>query len=76
MTFINSIALVSENIEKLFHVPNLVYENRYCVQDDFSILVYWGKSVYSRDPMDLNDDYELKMPNFKYGKFSNMLEGR
>lgn len=44
----------SQNDEKLFNVPNVLCENRYCSQDDFSILVWGG---YTEDGTTLNDVY-------------------
>ena len=64
---------LSENDVKLFHVPNVLYENRYCDQDDFSILICGGENE-NRET--LNDVYELKGPDFVPMKFPTMLEPR
>ena len=47
----------------LFHVITVLYENRYCNQDGFSILVCGGCDVY-----------QLKVPTFTRIKFPSMLE--
>ena len=73
MTFILPKSIVSTKGGKLFHVPNVLYENRYCNQDDFSILVCGG---YTKNGPTVNDVYELKGPNFECSKFPSMLEAR
>ena len=67
---------LSGNNEELFHVPNVLYENRYCNQDDFSILICGGKTTNTGDGIVLNDVYELKLPYFNCSKFLSMLKGR
>ena len=76
MTVGHPSSLVSGKDEKLFHVPNVLYENRYCNQDDFSILVCGGNTSNSGIKTFLNDVYELKGPNFECSKFPSMLEAR
>ena len=59
--------------DSLLHVPTVLYENRYCDQDDFSILICGGENE-NREA--LNDVYELKGPDFVPMKFPSMLEPR
>ena len=56
-----------------YHVPNVLYENRYCNQDDFSILICGGRKPVKET---LNDVYELKGPNLDCSKLPSMLEPR
>ena len=56
-----------------YHVPAVLYENRYCNQDDFTVLVCGGRKHNKKM---LNDVYELKGPNFECSKFASMLEVR
>ena len=65
--------LASTKDRKLLNVPNELYENRYCNQDDFSILVCGGRNRMNETS---NDVYELKGPNFECSKFPSMLEAR
>ena len=65
--------LNSTNDRKLFNVPNVLYENRYCNQDDFYILVCGG---YTKNEEILKDVYELKGANLECTKFPSMLEAR
>ena len=48
--------IVLKKVGKSFNVPNEIYENKYCNQDDFSILVCGG---YNQNNTTLNDVYEL-----------------
>ena len=48
---------LSENDVKLFHIPNILYENRYCNQDDFSTLVCGG---LNQNEETLNEVYDLR----------------
>ena len=73
MTSYHSNLLPYETDGKLFHVSKVLYENRYCNQDDFSILVCGG---YTKNGTTLNDVYELRGPNFECSKFPSMLEAR
>ena len=73
MTHFQPKLLISEHDENMFNVLNVLYENRYCNQDDFSILVCGGRTL---DRGALNDVYELKGPTFKSSKFPSMLEAR
>ena len=65
--------LISEKPGEPFNVQNVLYENRYCNQDDFRILVC---GVYSRNGTNLNEVYELKGPNLECTEFPSMLEAR
>ena len=44
MTSEHANLLNSTNDGKLFNVPKVLYKNRYCNQDDFSILVCGGEN--------------------------------
>ena len=69
----NTISISSNDEgDGLFHVPTVLYENRYCDQDGFSILVCGGENKNAA----LNDVYELKGPDFMPTKFPSMLEPR
>ena len=61
------------NLNILSHVPTVLYKNRYCNQDDVSVLVCGGQNENGET---LKDVYELKGPNFKSNKFPFMLEAR
>ena len=50
---------------KLIHVPNVLYQNRYCNQDDFSIFVCGGTTEIGGDLTASRDVYELKGANFE-----------
>ena len=60
-----------ENMSVAFEVPKVLYENRYCDQEGFSILVCGGK--------DKNDNFtnnvlELEIPSFKVNKFPSFVK--
>ena len=59
------------NHKSLFHVPKVLYENRYCNQDGFSILICGGENENEEA---LNDFYELEGLNFEPMNFPSMLE--
>ena len=65
--------LNSKEDGKFFNVANVLYENRYCYQDDFSILVCGG---YTNNFTVSNVVYELKGPSFESSIFPSMLEAR
>ena len=67
--------LVSSNEDQksVFNVPKVLYENRYCSQDSFSILVCGGVNENRKA---VNDVYELQGKQFKSIKFPSMLEPR
>ena len=65
---------LSDNDEELLHVPNVLYKNRYCTQDDFNILICGGISYESVDLPVSNDVYQLKGQHFEASKLPNMLE--
>ena len=54
-------------------VPEVLYENRYCNQNDFSIVICGGKNKRFKI---VNDVYELKRSNFNSCKLPSMLEAR
>ena len=47
-------------------VPKILYENRYCNQEGFSILALGGKDKNNKR---LNRVLEIKIPSFKATKF-------
>ena len=53
------------------HVPKVLYENRYCNQDGFSILICGGKDS---DGKVTNEVLELEKPSFKVNKFPSMVK--
>ena len=52
-----------------FRVPKVLYENRYCNQEDFSILVCGGKDKNGKIT---NEVLELEIPSFKVNKFQQI----
>ena len=54
-----------------FQVPKVLYENRYCNQEDFSILVCGGKDKNGKIT---NEVSELKIPNLKLKKIQSMVK--
>ena len=52
-------------------VPKVLYENRYCNQKGFSILVCGGKDKNGKTT---NEVLEFEVPNFKVKKFPSMVE--
>ena len=56
-----------------FFVPKVLYENRYCNQKDFSIIVCGGQNKNSEV---VDDVYELRGPNFESFKLPSLLEAR
>ena len=55
------------------NVPNVLYENRYCKQYDFSILLCGGRK---EDKGALSNVCKLNGPKFQCGKFLSMLKAR
>ena len=70
MTFILPKSIVPKKGGKLFHVPNVLYENRYCNQDGFSILICGGKDNNKKY---LNIVFEMKVPSFEVCDFPSMI---
>ena len=54
----------------LSKIPKVLYENRYCNQEGFSILVCGGKDKNGKVT---NEVLELKIPSFKVYKFHSMV---
>ena len=73
MTSYHPSLLTSKTDGTVIHLSKVLYENRYCSLDEFSVLVYGG---YTENNEALNDVYELKGPNFECSKFPSMLEAR
>lgn len=65
--------LSSKTGEHVFNVQEVLYQTKYCNQDEFSIFVCGGRT---QNENTLNDVYELKESNFECSKFSTMLEAR
>ena len=51
-----------------FRVPKVLYENRYCNQEGFSVLVCGGK-----DKKYIRQVFGLKVPNFEVSEFPSMM---
>ena len=60
-----------ENNLALIQVPKVLYENRYCNQEGFSILICGGKDKKENIT---NEVLELKTPSFKVNKFLSMVQ--
>lgn len=67
MTSEHASSLLSKNDGTLFTIPEVLYGNMYCNQDDFSILILRGRTTNSRtqywktlNKEALNDVYEIK----------------
>ena len=60
-----------ENKSNTFHVPKVLYENRYCNQEGFSILVCGGKDKNGKVT---NEVLELKIPSFDLIKFPSTVK--
>ena len=54
-----------------FYVPKVLYENKYCNQEGFSILICGGKNKNGKNT---NEVLELEIPSFKLFKFPSMVE--
>ena len=54
-----------------FHVPKVLYENRYCNQEGFSILISGGKD---KNGETTNEVLKLEIPSFKVKKFPSMVK--
>ena len=76
MEFNHRNMLLSKVDVKLFHEPNLLYDNRYCNQDVFSILVCGANTVNSRYQKASNDVYKLDGRTFECRKYPSMLQAR
>ena len=55
------------------HVPKVLYENRYCNQEDFSILISGGRD---KDKILTNEVLELEIPSFEVKKFPLTVKPR
>ena len=53
------------------HVPSVLYENRYCNQEGFSILVCGGRD---RNGNMTNKVLEVKVPSFEVAEFPSMVK--
>ena len=70
MEFKHTNSSLSENDEESFHVPNVLYENRHCNQNDFSILICGGVKDYESEFQMMftnKEDHISKVVNFLAG---------
>ena len=65
--------LLKENKPNSSHSHHVLYENRYCNQEGFSILVCGGK--HKNDKF-LNRVLDVKVPSFEVCDFPSMLKPR
>ena len=63
--------MLKENKMFPFQIPKVLYENRYCNQEGFSILICGGKD---KNKKVTNEVLELEIPSFKMNKFPPMVE--
>ena len=59
----------SDNRMSFANVPQVLYENRYCNQDGFSILACGGTD---KNKKRLNQVLEVKIPSFEVTEFPSM----
>ena len=69
MTYDRPSLLSSKSGEHWFNVPKVLYQNRYCDQDDFSVLVCGGRDKNKRL---LNQVFKVKFPSFEVTAFPFM----
>ena len=74
MTFNNTNSFKKDG--KLFHIPKVLYENRYCNQEDFSILICGETTKINGVKYYSNDVYELNGSNFEVSELPSMLDAR
>ena len=53
-----------------FQVPKVLYENRYCNQEGFSILICGG---YDKNRKITNEVFEIEVPSFKLKRFPSLV---
>ena len=58
--------------ESFVFPPKVLYENRYCNQDDLSVIFCGGRNITARKPV--KSVFKLHFPNFKCEKYTNMPE--
>ena len=64
--------MMNEKSKSIFSkVPKVLYENRYCNQEEFSILACEGS--FKNEDM-TNKILEFKIPSFKVKKFSSTVK--
>ena len=56
-----------------FYVSEVLYQNRYCNQEDFSLLIGGGKN---KNDKCFNTVWEVKIPCFEVRKFASMVKPR
>ena len=59
--------------DKSFSIHGILYENRYCNQEGFSVLFCGGKDKNNNC---LNRVFEMKLPSFEVTKFASMVKPR
>ena len=62
--------MISKNQISPTDVPKVLYENRYCNQEGFSILVCGGRNKKYKDT---NQVLEIKIPSFEVHNFCHFL---
>ena len=58
--------------ESFVFPPKVLYENRYCNQDDLSVIFCGGRNITARNS--LKSVFKLHIPNFECEKYTNMPE--
>ena len=62
-----------DNNSSRCYVSEVLYENRYCDQEDFSVLVCGGETKNKKYS---NHVFEVKLPTFKVSKCASMVKPR
>ena len=60
-----------DSVSVAFQVSNILYENKYCNQEGFSILICGGYDINRKIT---NEVLELNIPSFKVEKFPLMVK--
>ena len=61
----------SNNALFLIHVPAVLYENRYCNQEGFSVFIFGGEY---KNRKCLNRVFKIKVPSFKVTELPSMVK--
>ena len=56
-----------------FYVSEVLYQNRYCNQEDFSVFIGGGKN---KNDKCYNTVWEVKIPSFELRKFASLVKPR
>ena len=62
-----------ENNPSPYYISDVLYQNRYCNQEDFSVLICGGADINKKYS---NQVFEVEIPNFKVSKFASMVKPR